>query len=107
MRPLKRRQKLFFKTDYRFMQVNRSILQYFPPSLSYHLSLRSLIVYFWPLKTSFTVYLQNKDLAKQEWDNIRGPPPDVNSEQYQKEIRRKIQEEKEAKLRLEQETNKS
>ena len=51
--------------------------------------------------------LQNKDLAKQEWDNIRGPPPDVNSEQYQKEIRRKIQEEKEAKLRLEQETNKS
>ena len=66
-----------------------------------------LSIFEWLRKTVFTVYLQNKDLAKQEWDNIRGPPPDVNSEQYQKEIRRKIQEEKEAKLRLEQETNKS
>ena len=46
----KRRQKIVFKTDYHFMQVKSiaecskgSILQYFRPSLSYHLSLRSLI----------------------------------------------------------------
>ena len=45
----KRRPKLVFKTDYRLMQVKSiaecskgSILQYFLPSLSYHLSLRSL-----------------------------------------------------------------
>ena len=42
-----RRQKMVFKTDYRIMQVKRiaecsdgSILQYFRPSLSYHLSFR-------------------------------------------------------------------
>ena len=45
----KRRQKIGFKTDYRLMQVKSiaecskgSILQNFRPSLSYHLSLRSL-----------------------------------------------------------------
>ena len=45
----KRRLKLVFKTDYRLMQVKSiaecskgSILQYFRPSSSYHLSLRSL-----------------------------------------------------------------
>ena len=33
-----------------------SILQYFEPSLSYHLSLRSCFVYFeWPFYTGFTV----------------------------------------------------
>ena len=33
-----------------------NILQYFRPSLSYHLSLRPLFVYFeWPLKTGFAV----------------------------------------------------
>ena len=48
------------------MQVKRiaecppwSILQYFRPSLSYHLSLRSLFfsIFEWPLKTGFTVVL--------------------------------------------------
>ena len=47
----KRRQKLVFKTDYRLMQVKSigkgSILQYFRPSLSYYLSLRSLFCLFW------------------------------------------------------------
>ena len=49
----KRRPKMFLKTDYRFMQVKSiaecskgSILQYFRPSLSYHLSLRSLFCLF-------------------------------------------------------------
>ena len=49
----KRRQKVDFKTDYRSMQVKsiaecskESILQYFRPSLSYHLSLRSLFCLF-------------------------------------------------------------
>ena len=49
----KRRPKLIFKTDYRFMQVKSieecskgSILQYFLPSLSYHLSLISLFCLF-------------------------------------------------------------
>ena len=49
----KRRTKLVFKTNYRLMQVksiaecsNGSILQYFGPSLSYHLSLRSLFCLF-------------------------------------------------------------
>ena len=39
------------------LQGSRSILQYFPPSLSYHLSLCSLFCLFfeWPLKTGFTV----------------------------------------------------
>ena len=37
----KRRHKMVFKTDYHFMQVKsiaERILQYFRPSLSYHLS---------------------------------------------------------------------
>ena len=45
--------KLFFKTDYRLMRVESiaecskgSILQYFRPSLSYHLSLRPLFCLF-------------------------------------------------------------
>ena len=49
----KRRQKLIFKTDYRLMQVKSiaecskgRILQYFRPSLSYYLSLRSLFCLF-------------------------------------------------------------
>ena len=53
-------QKLFFKTNYRLMQVKSiaecskgSILQYFPPSLSYHLSLRPLFCLF--LSGCFTV----------------------------------------------------
>ena len=38
-----------------------SILHYFRPSLSYHLSLISLFVHFeWPLKTGFTVYQNMK-----------------------------------------------
>ena len=62
--PLKNDQKLFFKTDYRLLQVKRivecskgSILQYFRPSLSYHLSLRSMFLSIFesPLKTGFTV----------------------------------------------------
>ena len=45
----KRRHKLVFKTDYRLMQVKSiwSNLQYFRPSLSYHLSLRPLFCLFW------------------------------------------------------------
>ena len=46
---LKRPQNCFFMTNYRLLQVKRiaecskeRILQYFRPSLSYHLSLRSL-----------------------------------------------------------------
>ena len=68
----KRRPKIVFKTDYRLMQVKSiaecskgSILQYFRPSLRYHLSLRSLFclryhldLLFWPLKTGFTVSLK-------------------------------------------------
>ena len=49
----KRRPKLFFKTDCCLMQVKsiaecfkRSILQYFRPSLSYHMSLISLLCLF-------------------------------------------------------------
>ena len=48
----KRRPKLGFKTDYRLMQVksfaecSKGILQYFGPSLSYRLSLRSLFCLF-------------------------------------------------------------
>ena len=49
----KRRLKLGFKTNYRLMQVKSiaeyskgSILQYFRPSLSYHMSLRSLFYLF-------------------------------------------------------------
>ena len=49
----KRRQKLVFKTAYRLMQVKSiaeyskgSILQYFRPSLSYYLSLRSFFCLF-------------------------------------------------------------
>ena len=51
--PLKKRQKLVLKTAYRLMQVKSiaecskgSILQYFPPSWSYYLSLRSLFCLF-------------------------------------------------------------
>ena len=52
-RPLSKRPQVFFKTIYRLMQVksitecsNWSILQYFRPSLSYNLSLRSLFCLF-------------------------------------------------------------
>ena len=66
----KRTPKMVFNTNYRLMQFKNiaecskgSILQYFQPSLSYHLSLRSLFCLFieWPLKTGFTVlHLLNK-----------------------------------------------
>ena len=58
---------MVFKTDYRLMQVKsiaqmlqKSILRYVPPSLSYHLSLRSLFlsIFEWP-KTCFTVFGKN------------------------------------------------
>ena len=52
-RPLSKRPKIVFKTNYRLMQVKSiakcskgSILQYFRPSLSYQLSLRSLFCLF-------------------------------------------------------------
>ena len=52
-RQLYKRPNLVFKTNYRLMQVKviaecskESILQYFRPSLSYHLSLRSLFGLF-------------------------------------------------------------
>ena len=48
--PLSKRPKLVFKTNYRLMQVKSiaewSILQYFRPSLSYQLLLRSLFCLF-------------------------------------------------------------
>ena len=51
--PLSKRPKMVFKTDYSLMQVKSiaecsrwSILQYFQPSLSYQLSLRSLFCLF-------------------------------------------------------------
>ena len=49
--------------------LQESILQYFRPSLSYHLSLRPLFSLFfeWPLKTGFTVitkYLQNYTISQ-------------------------------------------
>ena len=56
-------QILIFKTDYRLMQVESnahgssgSILQYFRPSLSYHLSLRSFCLFLSgrSLKDEFT-----------------------------------------------------
>ena len=54
IRPLSKITKMIFKTNYLLMQVksiaecsNGSILQYFWPSLSCHLSLRSNFVYFW------------------------------------------------------------
>ena len=50
---LKRRPKLVFKTDYHLLQVKSiaecspwSILQYFQPSLGYHLSLRYFFCLF-------------------------------------------------------------
>ena len=53
-RSLKKKTKLVFKTVYRLIQVKSiaecskgSILQYFRPSLKYHLSLISFFVYFW------------------------------------------------------------
>ena len=60
--------KLFFNTDCHLMQVkgiaecaNRSILQYFRPSLSYNFRLRPLFclqcIFKWPLKTGFTVFI--------------------------------------------------
>ena len=60
-----KRSKLVFNADYRFMQVKSiaecskgSILQYFRPSLCYHLSLRSALSNFeWLLKTGFTVFI--------------------------------------------------
>ena len=59
--PLKKDLKLIIKTNYLLMQVKRiieyfSILQYFRPSLSYHLSLQFCFLCFeWPLKIGFTV----------------------------------------------------
>ena len=51
--PTQKEDQLIFKTDYRLMQVksiaecfNGSILQYFRPSLSYRLLLRSLFCLF-------------------------------------------------------------
>ena len=52
-RPLKKKTKTILMTKYRLMQVKSiaecskgSILHYFRPSLSYHLSLRSFFFYF-------------------------------------------------------------
>ena len=59
----KRRPNVVFKTDYRLMQVksiaecSKGILQYFRPSISYHLSIKIFVlsIFEWPLKTGFTV----------------------------------------------------
>ena len=47
---------MVFNTDYRLMSLE-SILQYFPPSLSYHLVFKIYVlsIFEWPLKTGFTV----------------------------------------------------
>ena len=58
-------QKLVFKTDHRLMQVKStaecskgSILQYFRPTLSLHVSKIFVVSIFeWPLKTGFTVII--------------------------------------------------
>ena len=66
---LKADQKFVFKTDYRLMQVKSiaecsSILQYFRPLLSYHLSLRPLFCLF--LSGRFTqILLYSKTCLKQ------------------------------------------
>ena len=59
------------KTDYRFMQVKSiaecskgSILQYFWPSLSYTLSLRSVFIFVY-LETGFTVTKKSLYLLRQ------------------------------------------
>ena len=59
--PLSKRPHLVFDTNYHLMQVKSksecskgSILQYFGPSLSYHLLLRSLI-FEWSFYTGFTL----------------------------------------------------
>ena len=72
---------MVFYTNYRLMKVKSiaeyskgSILQYFRPSLSYHLSLRSLSIFELPFYTGFTVpkdgfsggvvqYVSNNDSA--------------------------------------------
>ena len=59
----KRRPKIVFQdrlslnAGQKYCMLQESILQYFRPSLSYHLSLRPLFCLFfgWPLKTGFTV----------------------------------------------------
>ena len=63
---LSKDEKMVFKTNYRLMQVKRivecSIPQYFQPSLSYHLSLRSMFCLF--LSGRFTqVLLYNARLS--------------------------------------------
>ena len=72
----KRRPKLVFKTDYRLMQVKSiaecskgSILQYFQPSLSYHLSLRSLfcLCLNGRLRQVFTVCICNRIKQSGKW----------------------------------------
>ena len=71
-RPLSKGHKLVFNTNYRLMQVksiaecsNGSILQYFRPSLSYHLSLRSLFCLF--LSDRFTrfflLYVEDRGVS--------------------------------------------
>ena len=62
-RLLSKRPKMNFKTKYRLMQVKSiaecskgSILQYLRPSLTYHLSLRSLFVYFSGRFTQVSLY---------------------------------------------------
>ena len=68
----KRIPKLVFKTDHRLMQVKSiaecskgSILQYFRPSLRYHLSLTSLFcLFFRPLKTGFIVLVFRAEINK-------------------------------------------
>ena len=64
-RPLKKKTKIVFQDRLSFnagqkycRMLQESILQYFRPSLSYHLSLRPFLSIFeWLLKTGFTVYL--------------------------------------------------
>ena len=60
-RPLSKDRKLVFKTNYHLMQVKSgSILRYFRPSLSYHMSLRSLFCLF--LSGRFTQVLLQSSL---------------------------------------------
>ena len=93
----KKRPNLVFNTDCRLMQVKSiaecskgSILQYFRPSLSYHLSLRSLFCLFLSgrLRQALLHLLENHRLLRKQWIMIRWlqKPPDLDLHCFQKGI---------------------
>ena len=56
-RPLKKKTKIVFQ-DQLSLNAGQVLLQYFRPSLSYHLPFRPLFlsIFEWPLKTGFTYH---------------------------------------------------